>query len=664
MNNAEVLVKFKGDTSSLDKSTKEATSTITNLAKSVTLGALATKGITKAIEVFNSGLDGAISRADTMNNFPKVMSNLGISAKDASEIVNDLSEKLRGLPTSLDKATNSVQRLTTKTGDVKEAEKIFLALNNAIIAGGASSDIQAQAMEQISQSFAKGKPDMMEWRSMMTAMPAQLKQVAQAMNYKDVASLGASIREDGGEEEFSRMIQTMVQMNETGIGSFKSFEEQARNATGGISVSATNMRTAIIRGISNMLNSINEATQQFGGISGILSKIGKFGEQVFTKIGEAISYIIPKLMEAYNWYKQHELLVNTIAVAVGAMVITFKTLNTVISIIKAVKTAFALLNAVMMANPIVLIIALIAGLVAGFIYLWNNCEAFRQFWIGLWENIKIGFQATIEFLKGLLNSIVTFITNIPIYVLNIVTAINNFIGRIPYYIGYVLGYVFTKVYLFFTETIPNTITAFVEFLTSIPGKIWDIIVAVFNFLGKIPGYLSELWTKMRLWFANLKSKATEGFKNLINNIVNWFKELPGKMADIGRNIVEGLWNGIKNMGNWMKRKIADFASGILNGIRDALGIHSPSKEFAIVGRYSVLGYTEALDEMSDTVDKQIQDTFGLSPNLTNSASLHYSPNVVVNNNVDISQDPLGQMVSNIKSFSGGAKNDYNFGMGN
>jgi hypothetical protein len=136
------------------------------------------------------------------------------------------------------------------------------------------------------------------------------------------------------------------------------------------------------------------------------------------------------------------------------------------------------------------------------------------------------------------------------------------------------------------------------------------------------------------------------------------------MSDIGKNIVEGLWNGIRNMTDWMKRKIADFANGILNGIREALGIHSPSKEFAIVGRYSVLGYTEALDDMSAEVDRQIQDTFGLSPNLTNSASLHYSPNVVVNNNVDISQDPLGQMVSSIKSYSGGAKNDYNFGLGN
>jgi hypothetical protein len=67
--------------------------------------------------------------------------------------------------------------------------------------------------------------------------------------------------------------------------------------------------------------------------------------------------------------------------------------------------------------------------------------------------------------------------------------------------------------------------------------------------------------------------------------------------------------------------------------------------------------------MQNEVDTAIQDTFGISPQLQNASSLHYSPNVVVNNDINVSQDPLGQMVSNIKSFSGGAKNDYSFGLG-
>ena len=124
-----------------------------------------------------------------------------------------------------------------------------------------------------------------------------------------------------------------------------------------------------------------------------------------------------------------------------------------------------------------------------------------------------------------------------------------------------------------------------------------------------------------------------------------------------------LINGIKGMKDKAVNAVKDVGKNLLSGIKNVLGIHSPSKEFAMVGKFSVLGYTEALDDMKDQVDAQIADTFGISPQLQNSSALHYSPNVVVNNEVNVSQDPLGQMVSNIKSYSGGAKNDYNFGMG-
>ena len=126
--NAEVLIKFKGDTSSADSATKKMSTSLGQLTKSFALGNLAAKGITKAIQVFNSGLDGAISRSDTLKNFPKVMSNLGIGTDEASSAMSALSEKLQGLPTSLDSAAMSVQRLTSKNGNVEDSTKIFLAL--------------------------------------------------------------------------------------------------------------------------------------------------------------------------------------------------------------------------------------------------------------------------------------------------------------------------------------------------------------------------------------------------------------------------------------------------------------------------------------------------------------------------------------------------------
>ena len=293
--NAEVLIKFKGDTADVDKSTKNLTSSIDGLTKSFTLGSLAAQGITKAIGIMSSSMDSAISRVDTMNNFPRVMSNLGISAEDSAEVIKDLSDKLQGLPTTIDSAASSIQRFTSKNGDVKESEKIFLAVNNAILAGGANAQTQASALEQISQAYAKGKPDMMEWRSIMTAMPAQLKQVATAMGYVDADSLGEALR--NGTVSMDEFMNTMVKMNTEGINGFKSFDEQARNATGGIGTSITNMKTAFVRGVGSIITKVDESLSSLGGLSGVITSIGKVGEQVFSGFGDVLQELLPTLIQ-------------------------------------------------------------------------------------------------------------------------------------------------------------------------------------------------------------------------------------------------------------------------------------------------------------------------------------------------------------------------------
>lgn len=87
------------------------------------------------------------------------------------------------------------------------------------------------------------------------------------------------------------------------------------------------------------------------------------------------------------------MVIGNIVSAIGS-VMTFapQIVSAVTSIIGVLKGLFALL----MANPIGLVVAAIAALVAAFIYLWNNCEEFRQFWLDLWENIKEGAKAAAD----------------------------------------------------------------------------------------------------------------------------------------------------------------------------------------------------------------------------------------------------------------------------
>lgn len=269
------LNSVKNEVTGLKNHVDKVTGSIGNSFKSIR-NIVAGLGIASLIKSTILGnVDAAIKRVDTLSNYSRVMSNLGVGSVQANASVQKLSNKLIGLPTTLDDASGAVQRFTSVNSNISRSTDMFLALNNAILAGGASSEIQKSALEQLSQSYAKGKPDMFEWRSAMTAMPAQMKQVAEAMGFVNASALGEALR--NGTVSMDQFMNTLMQLNTQGINGYQSFEEQARNATGGIFTSIANMRTAIVRCMSEVMNTIGQ------------SNIAGF----FTNIAKAINSCVP-----------------------------------------------------------------------------------------------------------------------------------------------------------------------------------------------------------------------------------------------------------------------------------------------------------------------------------------------------------------------------------
>lgn len=284
----ELQVLITANTTELKKEISQTQQNIANMQKEATKSTNAISksfkflktsiialGIGKVIQTIFGNMDNAVSRLDTLNNYSNVMSNLGVSIEDADASIQRLSDKLTGLPTTLDDAANSVQRFTSANGNIKASTEMFLALNNAILSGGASTATQKSALEQLSQAYSKGKPDMMEWRTAMTAMPAQLKQVAQAMGYVSADKLGEDLR--NGKVSMNEFMTTIMKLNKEGFNGFKSFEDQAKNSTGGVRTSITNVKTALTRGLTEIMNAIGQ------------SNIASF----FQGISKAINSVIP-----------------------------------------------------------------------------------------------------------------------------------------------------------------------------------------------------------------------------------------------------------------------------------------------------------------------------------------------------------------------------------
>ena len=603
--NAEVLIKFKGDTSSADSATKKMSTSLGQLTKAFTLGNLAAKGITKAIQLFNSGLDGAITRTDALNNFPKVMDNLGIGAEDSAEVIQDLSEKLKGIPTSLDAAAMAVQRFTSKNSDVKESEKIFLAVNNAILAGGASANIQTQALEQISQAYAKGKPDMMEWRSMMTAMPAQLNQIAKAMGYVDSSMLGEAIRAKEGEKEFARMIETMMKMNEESVAGFKTLDEQARNATGGLSTSIANMKTAISRGIANMIASINTALEPFGGLTGVIATVGQMGEQLFTSIGQGIAMILPSLLTLF------QTIMPPLQEMMGAiMPMLMNAFNTILpAIIQALN---------MILPPLTKIISTILPPIVSLL----------QPVLDLLKPILDMIQPLIDLVMTLIEPLIDIINTILPPFIELLSTIAQVILPILTVAFQQVGYVISGVF----KAAIESVRPLIENLKGIFKGLTDFIGGVFT------GDWSRVWEGVKTIFSNIAQAIGNIFKAPINFII-----------DLINVFIRGL----------NKIKIPDWVPAV-----GGKGINIPEIPKLAVGTNYVPQDTLAMVHKGEAVVPKKFNPYanGLNSN-TIGTMQNNNPRPIINIYADFEMDPMGQVVSNIKTFGGGAKNDYNYGQG-
>lgn len=387
----DVIFNFKSDDKELQKSVSQMGTSIKKMVTALGLDKL----ISKTMSALNNSLDGAIKRVDTLNNFPRVMNNLGIATEDAKDAVNELSEGLVGLPTTLNDGVSAVQRFTSQNNDVKKSTKMFLALNNAILAGGASTEVQTSALEQLSQAYAKGKPDAMEWRSMLTAMPAQLKQVAKSMGYTSTAvggDLYTAIQK--GKISMDDFMGAIMKLNDKGLDGFASFAEQAKSSTGGIATSITNVKTAITRGLANSIEALNKSLKK-ANLPTINDMIQNFGSNIskaFKKVNEAIGKInfkklLPVFKEVLQYMKnlKNTLLdfvknvfkkidwnmVLQIAPTVLKIVATFKILNPLI------KTGTGLISGFSgvlkgLSSPIGIATTIIAGLATAFTFLSHN----------------------------------------------------------------------------------------------------------------------------------------------------------------------------------------------------------------------------------------------------------------------------------------------------
>ena len=558
-NSSQLVQALSQASSSVDKFTGKAEDTGNKSARgfnkfssavSVAAGNLISAGIHKGIDMISNSVDGAIKRVDTLKNFPRVMSNVGISTDKAQAAIKRASDGLKGLPTSLDEAAMSIQRLTMKTKDVGRATDIFLALNNAIIAGGASSTIQSAAMEQLSQAFARGKPDLMEWRTAMTAMPAQMDQLAKSMGQVDANALYEEIK--NGNITMDQLSDALIRLNTEGTGGLPTFAQQAKNATGGIATGMENAKTAVTRGVANIIEALGSGDMN--------SAAGGFGvqmEKVLNKVADFIKFV-----------KQNKEVFTAAAVAVGiftgavlayetavklasAATKAWTTVTTIWSgVAKVAAAATTLFNLAIKNNPIVRIITIIVGaialLVGAFIYLWNNVEGFRNFFIGAWNKIKGAAEVVGKFIGDVLKKLEPVFNTISEVVGAVAGAIADFAGKVGEALKPVVQTVISVVGSII-DTVKEIVGKIVGLFKQVADGIAAALKPVVNFLAPIFDVIWRVISGLFIAIVALVAMAVEFIAKCVMGIVvvivNVVVEIAKHIGDIV-NFIIGVVSGI------------------------------------------------------------------------------------------------------------------------
>jgi len=320
---------------------------------------------------------------------------------------------------------------------------------------------------------------------------------------------------------------------------------------------------------------------------------------------------------------------------VGTIMTIIPTLTGIISTVKA---AFVGLNAVLAANPIILIIAAIAALVAAFIYLWNNCEEFRQFWIDLWENIK---ELAIQVWEGLKVFFTEAWEAIKTAAVLVWSSIRDFFVELWNGITIIFNTVVTAISDFLTNTW-NTIKTIAE---TIWTSIRDFFVNLWNGIKETAiSIFTGMWDGIKSTITGIYDTIHEG----LMNAVDFVKDLASQAFNWGKDLITGIIDGIKSMIGKVKDVVCDVAETIADYLHFSVPDEGPLSEYESWMPDFIKGMAKGIESNKGLLTKAVG---GLASDMvinpTVNGSLAYAGTDAASNNV-VSGFNMAELISGIK----------------
>ena len=243
---------------------------------------------------------------------------------------------------------------------------------------------------------------------------------------------------------------------------------------------------------------------------------------------------------------------------------------------------------------------------------------------GISQNQEMLFETIFGVVTYLAESFITMLPQIVQLGLDLIVSLANGIAEsipelIPTIIDVVLQIVDT---LTNPETLSNLVDASIAIMIALadglinalptlleqaPVIIANLVTSIVQNVPKLLEASASIITQLVTGIVNLLPKIGEAAGKIVTTVVNGVKNLTSKIKEVGKNIVAGVWNGISEKITWFTSKVKGFFTGIVNSVKSALGIASPSKVFASIGGFMADGLGEGWEKEYKNVKNGILD---------------------------------------------------------
>lgn len=621
MNNAKAdVIKTTKEIDNLGKESDDSAKQVDNLSKKMsdadgaskklndgftvikgTMANLASQAISKVVDGFKELVGGAVDYQKSMEYYTTSFTVMTGSADKASETVKKLADIGATTPFDMPQLADATSLLMNFGFSADDAVDSMMML-------GDISQGNAEKLDTIARAFGKmNSAQKVSLESINMMIDAGFNPLQEISEHTGESMQSLYDRISKGKMSVDEITESMKRSTSEGGKYFQSMDAQSQTLDGRLSTLSDTINSKLGEALQPILQ--KAADEWIPNITNAIENMD------IDSVVSVIDDIVSGVGDLFGFIMDNGSTIISLVAGIGTAMLTWNVASMINGVVGAVKAfqaanegasiAQAILNGVMNANPIMLVVTLLAGLVATIITLWNTNEGFRNAVINVWNAFKDTVANVITSVGGFIDNLISWFQALP--------------GRIGAFLSEVIGNVqnwASNMVSRASEAGSNFVGRVVSFISGLPSAVWN--------------WLSNALTNAWNFAGQLAQAGANAASGLVNNIIDTISGLPGQLYNWGADMVQGLANGIKNAIRYVKDAVGKVADKVKSFLHFSRPDEGPLAEYESWMPDMVHGLSDSLRKASPELINQTEalasgmsDAFNVNGGISTSGGRSY-----------------------------------------